>query len=123
MDMRWFELRQKVKSIGRPLTCPICHYRFAWRHYNKTAKACPHCKVQLGCPFYYRAILAVVAWSLMAYVMYWGYQQGGSDGAGWLLIGWPFALVIGLFGQAMVLRAFPPKLEPYAEGSTWLKLT
>jgi hypothetical protein len=53
--------------------------------------------------------------------MYKGYQGGG--GAGWLLIGWPFAFLAAIAVQVFIQRVFPPKLEPYAEGSTWLKLT
>jgi hypothetical protein len=52
--------------------------------------------------------------------MYAGYQYSGP---GWLLLGWPFAMVFGIWAQVVILRAFPPKLEPFAEGSTWLKLS
>jgi hypothetical protein len=55
------------------------------------------------------------------WTVYEGYQ---SMGPGWLLIGWPFAMVFGILAQGIVLRIFPPKLEAYAEGSnTWLKLS
>jgi hypothetical protein len=52
--------------------------------------------------------------------MYKGYQ---AYGPGWLLMGLPFAFVAGVFVQGTILRAFPPKLEAHAEGSTWLKLS
>jgi hypothetical protein len=46
-----------------------------------------------------------------------------KQGPGWLLIGWPFGLVAAFIVQGAILRAFPPKLEPHAQGNTWLKLT
>jgi len=46
-----------------------------------------------------------------------------KQGPGWLLIGWPFGLATAFIVQGFILRAFPPKLEPHAEGNTWLKLT
>jgi hypothetical protein len=55
--------------------------------------------------------------------MYAGCKGGGPDANGWLLAGLPFAFVAGIAAQAFVLRVFPPKLAPHAEGSTWLKLT
>jgi hypothetical protein len=51
--------------------------------------------------------------------MYVGYQRAVT---GWLLVGLPFAGVFGILTQGIILRIFPPKLEAYAEGSTWLKL-
>jgi hypothetical protein len=42
---------------------------------------------------------------------------------GGLLIGFPFAISLGMSAQVATLRAFPPKLEPHAEGSILLKLT
>jgi hypothetical protein len=70
--------------------------------------------------FYYRAILYVAYWCAGGYVMYKGYQ---AYGPGWLLMGLPFAFVAGVFVQGAILRAFPPQLEAYAEGNTWLKLS
>ena len=49
-----------------------------------------------------------------------GYMK---QGPGWLLIGWPFRLAAAFIVQGFILRAFPPKLEPHAEGTIWLKLT
>jgi hypothetical protein len=121
MSLRWLELRQKAANIGRPLNCPLCGFRFAFRHLVRAGKACPRCKVPIGYSFSYRAVLAITGWSVMAWVMYKGYQGGG--GAGWLLIGWPFALVAAIAVQIFIQRMFPPKLEPHAEGHTWLKLT
>jgi len=71
-------------------------------------------------PSYYRAILYIVYWCAGGWVMYKGYVTQGSA---WLLVGLPVAFVAGVFVQGLVLRAFPPKLEAHAEGSTWLKLS
>jgi len=120
MNQRWQEMRQKVRAIGRPLTCPLCQHRFAWRHLRRTGRTCPHCKTPIGIPFYYRALLCVAGWCAMGWVMYKGYH---AYGPGWLLIGWLFGFVAAIFVQQAVLRAFPPKLEAHAEGSTWLKLS
>jgi hypothetical protein len=117
---RWLELRQKVRNIGRPLRCPLCQFHFAYRHYSRAARTCPHCKVPLGFSFYYRLVLAVVYLTAAGLTMYKGYE---SVGPGWLLIGWPFAILLGMSAQVAILRAFPPKLEPHAEGNIWLKLT
>jgi hypothetical protein len=121
MNPHWLELRQRAANVGRPLKCPLCDFRFAFRHLVRAGKTCPHCKVPIGYSFSYRALLAVAGWTVMALVMYKGYQGGG--GAGWLLIGWPFAFLAAIAVQVFIQRVFPPKLEPYAEGSTWLKLT
>jgi hypothetical protein len=58
--------------------------------------------------------------SVAELTMYKGYQNAGP---GWLLVGWPFAMVFGILAQGAILLALPPKLEAHAEGSTWLKLT
>jgi len=63
----------------------------------------------------YMAYLCAAGWT-----MYKGYEVTGT---GWLLAGLPFAFVSGIVVQGAILRAFPPKLEAYSEGSTWLKLT
>lgn len=56
----------------------------------------------------------------MGWITYLGYEYSGP---GWLLIGWPFTVVAVLVAQTAITFIFPPKLKPYAEGSTWLKLT
>jgi len=43
----------------------------------------------------------------MAWVMYEGYQS--ASGAGWLLIGWPFALVAAIAVPITIQRVFPTK--------------
>ncbi|HEV2699355.1 MAG TPA: hypothetical protein VGU90_15280 [Terriglobales bacterium] len=58
--------------------------------------------------------------SVAGYVMYAGYT--GPDASGWLIVGLPFAWVAAIVTQVVILRVFPPKLAPHAEGSTWLKL-
>jgi hypothetical protein len=55
--------------------------------------------------------------------MYAGIKGGGPDAHGWLLVDLPFAFVAGIAAQAFILRVFPPRLAPHAEGRTWLKLT
>ena len=121
MTRNWLELRQKVANIGRPLKCPLCGFRFAFRHLVRAGKTCPRCKVPIGYSFSYRALLALAGYGVMAWVMYEGYQ--GGNGAGWLLIGWPFALVAAFAVQILIQRVFTPKLEAHSEGNTWLKLT
>jgi hypothetical protein len=76
--------------------------------------------VPVGFPFLYRLILFSAYLFAAGWTMYKGYQYIGPN---WLLMGWPLAMVVGVFAQRAILRAFPPKLEPHAEGSTWLKLT
>ena len=65
-------------------------------------------------------ILFVVGEGVGIGAIVWGCMK---QGFGWLLIGWPFALAAALMAQVFVLHAFPPKLEPHAEGNVWLKLT
>lgn len=113
---------QVIGSVGSqwtPLTCPICEFRFSWRDYSRAGKACPKCRLPLGMPSYYRAILAVAYLSVSGLTMYVGYQKIGT---GWLLLGVPFAVILGFLVQVIILRIFPPKLQAYAEGDTWLKL-
>jgi hypothetical protein len=118
--MNWLELRQKAQSVGRPLKCPQCDFRFSFRHLARAGKVCPKCKVPIGYSFAYRAALAVAGWSATAYVMYWGCQ--GEGGSGWLVIGWPFALAAAIAVQVVIQRIIPPRLDVYAEGHTWVKL-
>ena len=117
---RWLELRQSAARIGRPLKCPACSFRFAFRHHLRRGGQCPRCKLQLGFPAYYRAILFIASEGVLLGTVAWGYMK---QGPGWLLIGWPFGLAAAFAAQAFILRAFPPKLEPHAEGNIWLKLT
>ena len=117
---RRVDLRQKVMSIGRPLTCPMCQFRFAYRHYSRSVRTCPRCKVPLGFPTYYRVILFIASEGVSFGTIAYGYMK---QGPGWLLIGWPFGLAAAFIIQGFILRAFPPKLEPHAQGNIWLKLT
>jgi hypothetical protein len=114
------EMQQGARVIWLPLSCPLCKHRFAWQQLRRTGGACPHCTTPIGVPFYYRAILCIVYLFAAAGVMYKGYQLFGPN---WLWLGWPFALVAGLFVQSVTLRAFPPRLEAHADGNTWLKLS
>ena len=69
--------------------------------------------------FRYRMTLYVAYLGAAGIVMYLGCQEYGQ---GWLLLGWPFAMIAGFAIQTGILRTFPPKLEAYAEGDTWIKL-
>ena len=119
--LRRLELRQQAQRVGRPLKCPLCGFRFAFRHLRRSGKACLHCSVPLGYPCWYRVLLVIAYLCAVAYVMYTGYR--GESAAGSLLVGLPFAMVGGISVQGIILRAFPPKLEAHAEGNIWLKLT
>src|SRR5438105_7045843 len=121
MSERWQRMRQTVRAEGRPLTCPLCQFHFESRHFVRSSGACPSCKVPLGIPFYYRAILVAVSLCVMAYVEYKGNSVFGPDWG--ILLALPFAAIAGIYVQWVIYRAFPPKLEPYAIGGTWLKLT
>jgi hypothetical protein len=121
MAKAWFELRDKAQRIGRPLTCPLCGFRFSYRHLQRAARTCPSCKVPLGFTYWYRVLLVSVYLCAAVWVMYAGYR--GPDAAAWLLVGAPFAAVAGFAAQAFVLQVFPPSLQAHAEGHTWLKLT
>jgi hypothetical protein len=120
-NVRWLELHSKAHSLRRPLKCPLCAFRFSFRHLRRAGSFCPHCKVPLGYPYWYRVLLIAASLGVAGYVMYAGCQ--GPDANGWLLAGLPFAFVAGIAAQVFVIRVFPPKLQPHAEGSTWLKLT
>jgi uncharacterized protein (DUF983 family) len=109
-----------VNEIRYPLTCPLCESRFSYQQYSQAMRTCPHCKVPMGFPFFYRITLSIAALLVAGLTMCMGYQ---SMGPSWLLLGLPFATVFGLFAKGVILRYVPPKLEAYAGGSTWLKLT
>jgi hypothetical protein len=119
-NLRWLELRQKAQSMGRPLKCPLCSFKFAYRHRLRSGGVCPRCKVPLGFPAYYRAILFIASEGVLFATIAYGYMKAGP---GWLLVGWPFGLIAAFIAQAVILRAFPPKLEPHAVGNIWLKLS
>ncbi len=114
----WSELTQKAKA---PLSCPLCKSRFSWRELINAGRACSHCKVPLGIPYWYRVLLGAAGLCVGGYVMYAGYT--GPEASGWLIVGLLFAFVAGFVTQVVILLLFPPKLAPHAEGSTWLKLS
>jgi hypothetical protein len=118
--LRWLELRQAAARIGRPLKCPACSFKFAFRHHLWRGGQCPRCKLPLGFPAYYRAILFIASEGVSFGTIALGYIEQGT---GWLLLGWPFGLAAAFIAQSIILRVFPPKLEPHAEGNIWLKLT
>lgn len=99
--------------------CPLCRFRFAYRHYSGAGRTCPQCKTPLGFPFYYRLILVTAYVAFAGWTMYHGYYTFGPN---WLWLGWPFAAAGGLIAQGMIVRACPPKLAAHAEGNTWLNL-
>jgi hypothetical protein len=76
--------------------------------------------VPLGLPGYYRTILAIAGLVAFFGTMAVGYIKKGP---GWLLIGPFYSFVAVLCVDEFILQVFPPKLAPYAEGNTWLKLT
>ena len=86
----------------------------------RSGKTCPKCKVPLGYTAFYRFVLGVAYLSAAFGSIVVGYRQYGR---GWLLIGWPFAFIFGIGAILTVVSAFPPKLEPYSEGPTWIKLS
>ena len=68
-NLRWLELRQKAQTLGRPLKCPLCSFRFAFRHLDRAGGSCPHCKVPLGSPYWYRVLLGTVGLCAAGYVI------------------------------------------------------
>jgi len=111
------EVDAKLRSTERSLVCPLCQVQFSYRDYVGVARTCPRCRVPLGLPFYYRVILIVAYLAVAAFVVYKGY-----DGIAGFLVSLPFAAIFGLVAQVAILRTFPPNLQPYADGGTWLKL-
>jgi hypothetical protein len=122
-NLRWLELRQKAQSVGRTLRCPLCSFRFSFRHLNRAGRTCPHCKVRLGYPYWYRALLFGVYQCAAVGLIYVRCKGTGPDWFGYFIVSLPFAAVAGFAAQVFMLRVFPPNLAPHAEGSTWLKLT
>ena len=74
----------------------------------------------LGFPTYYRVILFIASEGVFFGTLAFGYIK---QGPAWLLIGWPLGMGAAFIVQVFILRAFPPNLEPHAEGNIWLKLT
>lgn len=109
-NLRWLELRQEAQTHGRPLKCPLCSFRFSFRHLDRAGRACPQCEVPLGYPYWYRVLLVTVYLCAAGYVMYAGYT--GPDASGWLIASLPFTFVAGIAAQIFIQRVFPPKLAP-----------
>jgi hypothetical protein len=120
-NLRWLELRQKAQSLGRPLKCPLCSFCFSFRHLRRAGRSCPRCKVPLGYPHWYRVLLVAVGECAGVLVIYSQCKGKGADWFGYFITALPFAFVAGLAAQVFMQNAFPPKLAPHAEGSTWLK--
>jgi uncharacterized protein (DUF983 family) len=116
----WLESRYEAKRIGRPLRCPICDYRFAFRHWVKATRHCPHCHIPLGTSLSYRLTLAIGYLTGAAWIYY---RLSFSDSPAWLLMAWPFALAFGFLIRGAILRSFPLKLQAHALGNIWLKLS
>ena len=102
----------------RPLGCPLCQYRFSFRDYVRAERTCPTCKVPIGMPFYYRVILTVASLTVFGLIL----DRGYHDGIGGFMVSLPFAALFGFFAKVAILRVFPPKLQAYADGNTWLTL-
>ena len=111
------DIREKVRRKGRPLKCPLCQFRFAYRHLSRGG--CPKCKTPLGFSDHYRLALILVVLATWFFVLYRGYV---TMGGAMLLLGWPIAFAAALIVKSVFLGLFPPKLEPYAGPSVWLKL-
>jgi hypothetical protein len=122
-NLRWLELRQKAKTLGRPLKCPLCLFRFSFRHLHRAGRSCPRCKVPLGYPYWYRVLLVAVGECAGVLVIYTQCKGTGLDFFGYFINALPLAFVAALAAQFFTQYAFPPKLAPHAEGGTWLKLT
>ncbi len=108
-----------MKEIGHLLTCPLCESCFSYQQYFQAMRTCPHCDVPIGFPSFYRITLSIAYLLVAGLTMCLGYQ---SMGPSWLLLGLPFAWVLGMLAKGVVLRFVPPKLVAYAENPTWLKL-
>jgi hypothetical protein len=76
--------------------------------------------VPLGMSLAYRLTLATGYLCGAAWIYY---RLSFSDSPAWLLMTSPFALAFGLLIRAAILNSIPPKLQAYAVGNTWLKLT
>ena len=70
-------------------------------------------------PMYYRVVLMCGYLLFGALAVYKGYKVVGLN---WLLIVFPFAVVVGVFIVRLVIQVFPPRLQAHAEGDIWLKL-
>ena len=101
-----------------PLTCPLCQFRFSFRDYVSAAKTCPSCKVPIGLPFYYRAIMVAASLTVFGFILYAGYREG----IGGFVVSLPFAALFGFIAKVAVLRMFPPRLQAYADGNISLAL-
>jgi hypothetical protein len=71
--------------------------------------------VPLGFAVYYTVVLFIASEGVAFGSTALGYMKEGS--------GWLFGLAAGFIIQGLILRAFPPKLEPHSVGYIWLKLS
>ena len=113
-------MQRPLTNETRPLACPLCQHQFGYQDYFRSAKTCPGCKAPLGMTFSYRMTLFGISMAVAGLVMYLGFRTYGQ---GWLLLGPFVAVFAGVSVQAGIMRNFPPKLQAYAEGATWIKLS
>ena len=107
-------------AAGHTLACPVCKLRFTRRHFIRTGRACPHCKTPVGYSLPYRVLLICVNLLIGAKFVYSGLIAKDFGVFLLAMLSW---VVVGAIAQIIVLQTFPPKLQAYAEGQTWLKLT
>ena len=117
MTEHWAQAHAEMPHAEHPLACPLCQYRFSFRDYVVAVRTCPSCKVPIGLRFYYRVILTAAYLLVAGFVVY-----RGHDGIGGFLVSLPFAALFGFIAQVAILRIFPPRLQAYAHGGTWLKM-
>ena len=101
-----------------PLACPLCQSPFSYRDYVGAERTCPSCKVPVGFPFYYRAILTAASLTVYVLILCKGYYEG----IGAFMVSVPLGALFALFTRVAIMRMFPPRLEAYAESSILLSL-
>jgi len=118
MNQRRQAFRRIIKRRGRPLTCPLCNFKFSFRRYFK-GRCCPKCKVPVGFSLGYRVVLTSVGLVVVGKIVYTALLTRSFVG---VMLSMVLGLVVALAVQAVIFRKFPPKLQAHAEGQIWLRL-